>query len=45
MFQHGNDGMHMSNYAFGGMHLFWWFFLIVCCFAIVVWFTRYRNRK
>ncbi len=34
-----------SNYILGGMHMGWWVVMLVIVIAVVVWFSRSRNRK
>ncbi|CAM3971837.1 LPXTG-motif cell wall anchor domain-containing protein [Flavobacterium sinopsychrotolerans] len=45
MLNNGNGEMHMRDYAFMGMHMFWWVFIVIILLILVIGANNFRRRK
>ncbi|WP_193743730.1 hypothetical protein [Flavobacterium sp. 83] len=45
MLNNGNGEMHMSEYSFMGMHMFWWGFIVIILLILLVGSNRFKGRK
>lgn len=45
MIDKGNGEMHMTDYSFMGLHVFWWVSILIFALFLLVAAHMYRKRK
>ncbi|SFF45116.1 hypothetical protein SAMN04488131_1242 [Flavobacterium xueshanense] len=45
MLDNGNGEMHMGEYSFMGMHMFWWVFIVIILLIFFIGANNFRRRK